>query len=147
MQNVRIYEIPACKMVSSACGMFGEGKLEAFNSWFSTLPRPLFPKDYLWFDARRGGFVWYYLHDDNLPVPAEFEVVPFPGGLYAVATDVDGQDNAPALRAIEDFIAHSGCFEVDPTRQYLGNIPTPPAAAQAIGYNQMDYYVPIRIRG
>lgn len=50
MENVRIYEIPACKMVSSQYGMFGDGKLEKFDEWFSSLPRTMFPKDFLFFD-------------------------------------------------------------------------------------------------
>lgn len=27
MESVRIYEIPACRMVSSQCGMFGSGAM------------------------------------------------------------------------------------------------------------------------
>ena len=32
MQNIRVYEMPDCKMVSSGVGMFGERKFEAFDS-------------------------------------------------------------------------------------------------------------------
>lgn len=145
MENVRIYEIPACKMVSSQCGMFGDGALELFDEWFSLLPRTMFPKDFLWFDKARNGFVWYYIYDEAMSIPDGFDIVDFPGGLYAVATDIDGQDNKDPLNAIADFIHKKACFEVDPSRQSLGNIITPPAAADAMGYNQMDYYTPIRI--
>ena len=31
MQSVRIYEIPACKMISSGIGMFGEEKFNLFD--------------------------------------------------------------------------------------------------------------------
>ncbi len=35
MQNVRIYEMPSCKMVSSGVGMFGEHHFNQFETWFS----------------------------------------------------------------------------------------------------------------
>jgi len=147
METVRVYEIPACKMVSSQCGEFGDGKLEAFNAWFSALPRPLAPHDYLWHDEERGGLVWYYIYEDGMTVPEEFTIVDFPGGLYAVASDVDEEDSSEAIGAIMDFIAAHECFEEDPSRAYLGNIPTPPSASRAMGYAVMDYYVPIKIAG
>lgn len=145
MENIRVYEIPACKMVSSECGMFGEGKLERFSDWFSAQPRTMFPKDFLWMDREKGGFVWYYMHHEGMEVPQEFEIVDFPGGLYAVASGIDGQDNTDIINAIKRFIAGKDCFQEDTAREYLGNIPTPPSAARAMGYNQMDYYVPIKI--
>lgn len=146
MENVRVYEIPACKMVSSQCGMFGEGKLERFDEWFSSLPRTMFPKDFLWYDNERGGFVWYYMYSEGMKIAGGFDTVDFPGGLYAVASDIDGRDNSNAINAIKNFIKEKGCFEEDTSRAYLGNIPTPPSAAKAMGYNQMDYYVPIKIK-
>lgn len=146
MENIRIYEIPACKMVSSECGMFGDGKLEKFNDWFSSLPRPLFPRDFMFYDNEGEGFVWYYIYDQGMDVPEDFSIIDFPGGLYAVATDIDGQDNSEAISAIKAFIKEKDCFEEDASRNYLGNIPTPPAACKAMGYEQMDYYVPIRVK-
>jgi hypothetical protein len=146
MENVRIYEIPDCKMVSSGCGMFGEGKLERFMEWFSLMPRTMFPRDFLWYDNERGGFVWYYIFSEGMEIPEEFNIIDFQGGLYATATDIDGQDNSEVIRYIKSFINEKGCFEEDTTRAYLGNIPTPPSASNAMGYSQMDYFVPIKIK-
>jgi hypothetical protein len=146
MENVRIYEIPACKMVSSQCGMFGDGKLERFNEWFSSLPRTMFPKDFMFHDNERGGFIWYYMYNDGMNVPDDFNIIDFPGGLYAVASEIDGQDCSEVIGVIKKFIKEKGCFEEDAARTYLGNIPTPPSARKAMGYEQMDYYVPIKIK-
>ena len=146
MENVRIFEMPPCKMAVSQSGMFGDGKLEPFCDWFSSLPVTMFPKDYLWFDKVNGGFAWYYMCDDNITVPDEFETIDFLGGLYAVSTDIDGQDNADALKAIKDFIKEKGCFEEDNSREYLGNIITSKSTREAMGYSQMDYYIPIKIK-
>ena len=44
MQNIRIYEMPDCKMVSSGSGMFGEDKFEAFDAWISSQKRQMFPQ-------------------------------------------------------------------------------------------------------
>lgn len=145
METVRVYAIPACTMVSSQCGMFGEPAMEDFDNWMETLPRPMFPRDFLWFDEERGGFVWYYMYSDGLAVPDAFELVDFPGGLYAVASGVDGQDNAGAMSAIRRFIQEKECFVEDTSRKPLGNVITPPEAQKAMGYAQMDYYVPITI--
>lgn len=146
MECVRIYEIPVCKMVTSQCGMFGDGKLERFDEWFSSLPRTMFPRDFLWYDKKRGGYVWYYMYSEGMKVPEEFNIIDFPGGLYAVATDIDGQDNSEAISAIKNFIEEKGCFEEDNSRAELGNIPTSPSASKVMRYNQMDYYVPIKIK-
>jgi len=146
MECVRVYEMPACKMAVSQCGMFGDGKLEKFADWFSSLPATMFPKDYLWFDGKQNGFVWGYTCGDEITVPEDFEVIDFPGGLYAVATDIDGQDDTPARNAIKDFIEKKGCFEIDVSREMMGNIITSHSAQNAMGYNQMDYYTPIKIK-
>ena len=145
MENVRIYEMPACKMAASKCGMFGDGKLEKFSDWFSSLPKTMFPRDFLWYDGKQNGFVWYYMLDESITAPKDFEVIDFPGGLYAVATDIDGQDNNPALNAIKSFIKEKGCFEEDNSREYMGNIVNSQSAGKAMGYNQMDYYIPVKI--
>ena len=144
MEYVRVYEIPKCKMVSSKCGVFGEPAMDEFDAWMETLPRPIFPRDFLWFDESRGGFVWYLVYDDSLDVPGAFDIVDFPGGLYAVACGIDGENNEGTMRAIMDFIHASGCFAQDTARAQLGNVITPPAAGKAMGYLQMDYYMPIK---
>lgn len=144
MEKVRIYEMPKCHMVSSQCGMFGDGKLEKFDEWFSKFSRPMFPKDFLFFDNDKGGFVWYYLYNKEMEVPEEFEIIDFSGGLYAVCTGIDGEDSTDIINIVKDFINSSNCFEEDTSRDYLGNIPTSLLANKAMGYNQMDYYVPIK---
>jgi AraC family transcriptional regulator len=141
---VRIYEIPTCKMVASQCGMFGDGKLERFDEWFSKFPRTMFPKDYLWYDMNNNGFVWYYIYEEGMTIPEDFSVVDFPGGLYAVSTYKDGEDNTAAINRIKSFIEESGCYREDTSRAYLGNVITPPLANEAMGYNQMDCYIPIQ---
>lgn len=146
MENVRIYEMPRCKMVASQCGMFGDGKLERFDEWFSSLPKSMFPRDFLSYDQEQECFIWYYMFDEGMEVPDEFCIIDFSGGLYAVTTGVDGEDNSEEMEEINTFIKEKGCFEKDPSRVELGNIPNPQSAGEVMGYNQMNYYVPIKIK-
>lgn len=142
MQGIRIYEMPSCKMVSSGVGMFGEEKFERFDAWFSSQKRGLFPRDFLF--QENGGFHWLYQYEEGMEVPEEFAVIDFPGGLYAVATDRDGEtDTVKMNEEIDAFLTQNG-FQRDPSRPELGNVITPPLAQQIMGYGQMDYYFPIK---
>lgn len=144
MQTIRIYEMPDCKMVSSGTGMFGEEKFNRFDEWFSSQKRGIFPKDFLSFDG--SGFHWLYLYEEGLDVPSEFEIIDFPGGLYASATDIDQQTDMEAMNTEVDRFLRENGFERDETRPQLGNVITPPAAHEAMGYEQMNYYFPIKIK-
>lgn len=142
MQSVRIYEMPACKMVSSGTGMFGEGKFNLFDQWLSSQKRGLFPKDFLL--MTEDGFVWLYMYEDGMNVPGAFEIIDFQGGLYAVATDIDQKTDTELMDTeINKFLSDNG-FERDPSRPALGNIITSPLAKEIMGYEQMDYYIPIK---
>ncbi|MDE7273294.1 MAG: AraC family transcriptional regulator [Lachnospiraceae bacterium] len=141
MQSVRIYEMPACKMVSSGTGMFGEGNFNLFDEWLSSQKRGLFPKDFLFWAGE--GFVWLYMYEDGMNVPNEFEIIDFKGGLYAVATDIDQKTDKGLMDTeIDQFLSENG-FKRDASRSELGNIITSPLAKKIMGYEQMDYYIPI----
>lgn len=149
MQPIRIYDMPPCKMVASPVGMFGEVALDAFNAWLEAQPRTMFPKDYLtWDDSdpAHPGFRWYYQYEDGMTLPEGAAVVDFPGGMYAVATGIDQQTDKAAMDTeVTAFLAQHG-LEVDDMRRELGNIITSPAVKDILGYEQMDYYYPVRVR-
>ena len=148
MHAIRIIEIPDCKMVSSGVGMFGEETFDRFHEWFSALPPTMYPKNFLFYEEEGGkfkGMHWLYMYDEGMDVPAEFDIIDFKGGLYSVATDIDGRTDVAAMNASRDeFLAANG-FELDGDRRELGNIITPPNAEKVMGYNQMDYYTPIQV--
>lgn len=150
MQAIRIVELPDCKMVSSGVGMFGEEKFDSFPEWFSSLPRSLYPKDFLFWDGEEfmvsGGFHWLYLYEDGMNIPKAYDIIAFKGGLYAVATDIDQRTDVAAMdMAIDAFLKESG-FERDESRPGLGNVITSPLVREVMGYEQMDYYTPIKIK-
>lgn len=147
MQKVRIYEIPNCKMFSSGIGMFGDGVLEKFDEWFSTLSRGIYPKDFLFWNVsceEKQGFHWIYLYEEGMNVPAEFTVIDFKGGLYAVTTDIDQKTDMDAMNVeIDVFLMENG-FKRDKTRPDLGNVITSLRAKNVMGYEQMNYWTPIK---
>ena len=144
MQAIRIYEMPACKMVSSGIGMFGEKNFNIFEEWFSSLKRGLFPRDFLYWAGE--GFVWLYMFEDGMKIPPELELTDSPGGLYAVAADIDQKTDKELMYAETDrFLSKSG-FERDTSRSELGNVITSPSVREILGYEQMDYYIPIKVK-
>ena len=81
-----------------------------------------------------------------MTVPTEFDVIDFTGGLYAVVTGIEQQTNRDLMKAeVEIFINDNG-FEYDNSRYELGNIITSPKAKEVMGYEQMDYYTPIKVK-
>lgn len=142
MQNIRVYEMPDCKMVSSGIGMFGEERFEMFSEWISLQKRGLFPKDFLLCD--NNGFQWLYIYDEAMNVPLEFEIIDFKGGLYAVATGIDQRTDRDLMNKETDIFLNENGFCRDTSRSELGNIITSPLAKTIMGYEQMDYYTPIK---
>lgn len=144
MQSVRIIEIPKCKMVSSGTGMFGQDKFTRYYEWFTGLPKTIYPKDYLYHNGE--GFCWLYLYDESLEVPQEFKIIDFEGGLYSVATDIDQKTDMEAMQIEVDKFLEENSLMRDDSRFEMGNIITSPTVCKTIGYNQMDYYTPVKAK-
>ena len=147
MQAIRIYDMPPCRMVASQVGMFGEPMLDDFNAWMETQPRTMFPRDFLTFDDSdpvHPGFRWYFQYECGMALPKGAGIVDFPGGMYAVATDIDQHTDKAAMdAAVADFLALHG-LERDNTRREMGNIISSTVVSAVLGFEQMDYYYPVR---
>ena len=143
MELVRIYEMPDCKMVSSGIGMFGEEKFDNFFKWFTSLPKTVMvPHNFLSEDG--GKLHWIQKYENGMDVPDEFSITDFKGGLYAVSTDIDQKTDVDAMKKVtNDFLKQHG-FEIDTSRAELGSIFTTQKTYDVLGYNQMDYYTPIK---
>lgn len=78
-----------------------------------------------------------------------YDVVDFPGGLYAVAVsiDEDDEDGERVYAAIKDWTRESGVFALDerPGHYTMFHVITPDEAYEAMGYRQLDILVPIRV--
>lgn len=88
-------------------------------------------------------------HDDI--DPCGFEIVDFEGVLYAAAVSIDGddEDGEPVYNGIKEWVKNSGCFEFDERPGHycmMFNIITPPEAKEAMGYEQLEIFVPIKVK-
>ena len=94
MQNIRIIKLPEMKAAYSGPLTDGQ-KFQDFVNWFSayhaSLTHELFPRDFMWYNERRGVREWFYA----LPAGAKeadcggYEIVDLPGGLFAVASCIN----------------------------------------------------------
>lgn len=144
MEYIRIIEFPDCRMVTSGVGMFGDKNFTRFEELLrseNAIKTP-YPRDFLG-DAD-GGFEWFLLYREGMDTRG-MKVVDFKGGLYAVVCGIDAQSNADEMAAVEAFLA-SHNVERDPSRPELGNVIGHNEARKVLGYHQMDYFVPIKIK-
>ena len=84
------------------------------------------------------------MFDDGMSILSEFEIIDFQGGLYAVATDIDQKTDLDSMNAEVDKFLNENGLKRDSSRSQLGNIITSPDVNKIIGYDQMDYYFPIK---
>lgn len=149
LPDIRVIELPPVLMARS-----GEADLDAFDHWFSSVDTRhyLAPRDFLWFNACTNRFEWLFALTHDMEDTAGFETFLFPGGLYAVATAVDG-DEIPKVNAMihkwVDQHEHFACSTAanDPHERYdMGHIITPKVFKDCAGYHLMDLFVPIVLR-
>lgn len=157
MEGIRIIELPKCKMISSGYADDGnpfteDGKLMTFSKWWSALDEKrtdkFFSRDFMWFDREKERLVWYYALTDGVTDTGGYDVVNFEGGLYAahISKDSDESDGERVYAGIKEWVAQSGCFELDERPGYYDvfHVTTPKKAAEVMVYNQLDLYVPIK---
>ena len=160
MEGIRIVELPRCRMVSSGAADAGDpfaedGRLMTFSRWWSALDEKradkFFPRDFMWFDRVMGRLLWYYALPEGVTDTGGYEVVDYEGGLYAAHTARDGDDSdgERVFAAIREWVAQSGWFELDerPGHYDMFHVITPKVAAEAMGFSQLDIYVPIKPKG
>lgn len=148
MEGIRIIELPAATMVTS-----GGQDLEAFDRWWSAVDKQrkdkFFPRDFMWHDPVAQQLVWFYALPDGVTDTGGYGTVAFEGGLYAVAIsrDDDDQDGQRVYQAVQEWVKGSGCFTLDerPGRYTMFHVITPDAAFRALGYRQLDIFVPIKV--
>lgn len=145
--DVRLISLPACKMVSSGLGNFGDPSFDQFDQWFSAFPRTEFPKDFLWYDNERHNLVWWYQYCDSMDTK-DFPIDEFDGGLYACAVSKDGddEDGERVYAGIKKWIEESNRFVLDERANHytMSHIITPPELQDILGYLQLEILVPIK---
>jgi hypothetical protein len=128
--------------------------MRRFEEWWGAQDKlrrdRFYGRDFMWWDSDANGPAWGYAVTDT---PADFggyDVIGFPGGVYAVANYAPGTTESAlsAYGTIKKWVETSGCFAMDEGagRHILWNCTCPEAAFAVMGYHQYDMYVPIQAR-
>lgn len=154
--EVRIIQINPFRAFSSGVDTI-ENVLGAFQQWqeeHNHFVRKMMygAPDFLWFEEdMRAVWIWAVEEGVTKEDVVPYELIRFEGGLYAAAMSVDGDDDmgGRVYLGILKWLENSG-FELDERqgRRTMGHMVNPTDEIRnALGYDQMDIYVPIKIRG
>lgn len=153
--EVRIVQINKFKALSSGLDTI-DNVMGAFQEWQENhnhlVKKMMYDSpDFLWFeDDMKAVWIWavedWVTEKDTTP----YELIEFEGGLYAVAMSVDGDDDigGRVYEGIKKWLETSG-FELDerPGHRTMCHMVNPTDEIKnALGYHQLDIYVPIKIR-
>lgn len=154
--EVRIIQINPSRAFSSGTDTI-ENVLGTFQQWqeeHNHLVKKMIygAPDFLWFEENmQAVWIWaveeWVTQEDTEP----YELIEFEGELYAAAMSIDGDDDmgGRVYSGIIKWLEDSG-FELDerPGHRTMGHMVNPTSEIKsALGYDQMDIYVPIKIRG
>lgn len=157
MHQFRIINLPPFRAASSGLDkdmdFSPSGVLGKFNAWFSTLrPEPrddFMPRDFLYYDHARGGFVWIWIVNPGEDTGG-FELEDGEGGWYLtyVYRDGDEEEGGKQYQAAMTYIQSSEHLELDerPGHYTMGHIITPAPLIEAQGWSQMETFIPVRRR-
>lgn len=148
MEGIRIVQLPPSRMVAS-----GDSDLETFDAWWTEADKKrkdqFFPRDFMWFDEASQKLVWGYVLPYDMSDTGRYGIIDFPGGLYAAAVSRDGddEDGERVYTAIREWTRDSGAFALDEGsgRHTMFHVITPDEAFRAMGFRQLDIYVPTRV--
>ncbi|CAH1220796.1 hypothetical protein PAECIP111892_04921 [Paenibacillus auburnensis] len=152
MERIRVIEIPPLKVVNSG-NLSAMEDFEAFDQWWSSINvrHYITPRDFMWYNDKQRYLEWFFALPEGHEDTGGYEVVDFPGGLYAVAASKDAEEEAieETKASIRSWVEASGCFELstnenDPAERYvMTHVTTPKIFKEKMGYHLSDIFVPI----
>ena len=152
--EVRIIQINKFKAFTSGLDPI-DTLMNIFGPWQRAhnhlIKKPIYGSaDFLWFEENgRGEWIWAVEDWVTEADTAPYKIIEFEGGLFAAAVSIDGDDVSGewVYGKIEKWIETSG-FESDerPGHRPLCHMLNPTVEInKALGYQQLDIYVPIKI--
>ena len=128
-----------------------KGILGQFNAYFSKITPELrdsfAPRDFLYYDAKRGGAIWMYALAPGMDAGGH-DIIDFEGGYYLTYAYWDGDEKARVQcnREAMDYIEKSDRFELDNGRFAMGHIITPHEITVKFNWAQMEAFIPIKLK-
>jgi len=141
MEHVRLIYFPVCRMVTSGTGFFGDKNFTKFEKMLAA-EKNIFPYPMDFLTGNENGMEWLYLYREGMDTLG-MEVIEFPAGLYAVICGIDAQSNKAEMEAVAEFMEKNGLVR-DESRPDMGHIIGNEEALAVLGYEQMDYWTPVK---
>lgn len=151
--DIMIVRIPKFRAVTSGLMTFEElfgGGVEPWQEAHNHFFKPLL------FDApdflceRDGKVEWIWALKDEVTAgdTAPYEIIEYPGGLYAVSVSMDGDgESYDKVRGkVERWLKNTN-FELDHARGFMGHmIYVDDEIRKGLGYHQMNLYAPVKLK-
>ncbi len=152
LPDVKIITLPECRMATSGAG----GDLKKFDKMWMKLDKKrkdkFFPRDFMTHNDETGKLTWFYAVEEWVTEinTKGFEIIGFEGGIYAtaIARDDSYEDGLRVFNGIKKFVTDSDIFDLDINQErfHLWHVVGSPETDKALGYRQIEIFVPIRLR-
>ncbi|HHY82182.1 MAG TPA: MerR family transcriptional regulator [Clostridiales bacterium] len=151
--DIMIVRIPKFRAVTSGLvtfeELFGGGYVEwqeAHNHLFK--PVIFNSPDFLYGKDGKVEWIWAIKDEVTETDTQPYEIIEYPGGLYAVAVSVDGDgESHDRVRSKTEKWLESTNFVIDNDREFMGHmIYVDDEIKEGLGYHQMNLYTPIKVK-
>lgn len=150
--DIMIVRIPKFRAVTSGLISFEElfgGEFEPWQEAHNHLFKPVIfdAADFLCEKDGKVEWIWALRDDVTKDDVSPYEIIEYPGGLYAVAVSVDGdgESNNKVRNRTEKWLERTN-FVIDKERGLMGHmIYVDDEIKEGLGYHQMNLYTPIKL--
>lgn len=150
--DIMIVRIPKFRAVTSGVMAYDKlfGQFQAWQEAHNDFFKPVIfeSPDFLCGNNGNPEWIWRIKDEITQADVAPYEIVEHPGGLYAAAVSIDGDDESghKVLRKIEKWIEKTN-FEMDRSRAVsVHMIYTDDEIRKGLGYYQLNFYAPIKLK-
>ncbi|MDD4493123.1 MAG: MerR family transcriptional regulator [Eubacteriales bacterium] len=151
--DIMIVRIPKFRAVTSGLMTFEELFGGGFGVWqeaHNHLYKPVIfdSPDFLYGKDGKAEWIWAIKDEVTEADTHPYEIIEYPGGLYAVAVSVDGDgESHNRVRSKTEKWLESTNFIIDSDRELMGHmIYVDDEIKEGLGYHQMNLYAPIKLK-
>lgn len=152
--DIMIVRIPKFRAVTSGIMTFEELFGGDFGPWqedHNHFFKPVIfdAPDFLCGKDGNAEWIWAVKDEVTEADTCPYEIIEYPGGLYAVAVSVDGDgESNNKVRSKTEKWLESTNFVIDSERELMGHmIYVDDEIKEGLGYHQMNLYTPIKLKG
>lgn len=152
--DIMIVRIPKFRAVTSGIMTFEELFGGDFGPWqedHNHFFKPVIfdAPDFLCGKDGNAEWIWAVKDEVTEADTCPYEIIEYPGGLYAVAVSVDGDgESNDKVRSKTEKWLESTNFVIDSERELMGHmIYVDDEIKEGLGYHQMNLYTPIKLKG